>query len=229
MKNGKAMKTYWDSEAIRHHKEYEKKCDNLTSRILATFSMPVKRARVNLAIEMIAKQDDIKEVLDIGCGTGQFAVELALKRKNIKVHGIDISRKAIDLAKELAIKYEVENRVDFYVADVDASRVNFPKSDVSVGLGIIEYVKDVPLFLKNIRKSAFRLFISYPKKNHWKSYFFKAYGRQAHIKLFSAKQIYTLVESAGFKNVKILELCSGNRLKRFFSLKGNCAVVHNVY
>jgi SAM-dependent methyltransferase len=52
--------------------------------------------------------------LDIGCGTGDNVLWLA--RQGFTVTGIDIAEKAIDLALEKSIKYNVH--ADFYVRDV---------------------------------------------------------------------------------------------------------------
>ena len=38
-----------------------------------------------------------ERVLDVGCGTGRHAIELA--RRGISVHGIDISQRFIDIAR----------------------------------------------------------------------------------------------------------------------------------
>ena len=51
-----------------------------------------------------------ERVLDVGCGTGRHAHELA--RRGIEVHGIDISRRFIALASEAAVPLATFERAD---------------------------------------------------------------------------------------------------------------------
>ena len=54
--------------------------------------------------------------LDIGCGTGEPALEL-VKLKGCQVDGINISREQIEQANNLAKKEQLENLAKFHVAD----------------------------------------------------------------------------------------------------------------
>jgi SAM-dependent methyltransferase len=62
-------------------------------------------------------------VLDVGCGPGRHAHELA--RRNIAVHGIDISQRFIDLAREAAPPGATFERLDArrlsFAAEFDAA------------------------------------------------------------------------------------------------------------
>lgn len=61
-----------------------------------------------------AKPDKTISVLDIGCGTGRFAVALADEVK--EVVGIDVSPKMIELARKLAEERQLSN-VQFFAGD----------------------------------------------------------------------------------------------------------------
>ncbi len=64
-------------------------------------------------INLIAKKRISKNVLDIGCGTGQNCIWLA--KKGFKVTGIDFSPTAIKMARENAEKNRVE--ISFFEND----------------------------------------------------------------------------------------------------------------
>lgn len=67
-------------------------------------------------------------VLDIGCGPGTVALELALQAPGLSVMGVDISADMIDLAREQAAQSGLGGRVRFEVADGAA----LPVPDASV-------------------------------------------------------------------------------------------------
>ena len=56
-------------------------------------------------------------MLDVGCGEGEDAILLALK--GAKVKGIDISTKAIDLARARAAINEVSDRTSFIAGPIE--------------------------------------------------------------------------------------------------------------
>jgi len=57
-------------------------------------------------------------VLDIGCGTGEFALRLKSKKKSIDISGIDISGDMINIAKAKA-KFNGSRSIDFRTGDVE--------------------------------------------------------------------------------------------------------------
>jgi ubiquinone/menaquinone biosynthesis C-methylase UbiE len=55
-------------------------------------------------------------VLDVGCGTGEFALNLKRCKQNINIFGIDISKEMINIAKA---KTMFNRGIDFRVGDVE--------------------------------------------------------------------------------------------------------------
>lgn len=70
-------------------------------------------------IEKEINKDKNCKILDIGCGTGRHAIELA--KRGYNVTGVDLSESMIDKARENARKYDLD--VDFQIAD--ARKLNF--------------------------------------------------------------------------------------------------------
>ncbi|MEM6500498.1 MAG: class I SAM-dependent methyltransferase [Cyanobacteria bacterium P01_C01_bin.89] len=58
-------------------------------------------------------------ILDVGCGSGYKALALAHVNPGTTVVGIDISPKSIELAKQRAEFWELSDRLQFHVLDVD--------------------------------------------------------------------------------------------------------------
>ena len=88
-----------------------------------------------------------KRVLDVGCGSGKLVVECA--KRGAEVCGIDVSENMIEIARMRCERHNL--KVDFIVAD--ALR-ELPKNfDISVALGVIEYIDRPDVLLNNMLAS----------------------------------------------------------------------------
>ena len=67
-------------------------------------------------------------LLDVGCGSGNLIVEIAQKYNSIDLIGIDISDEILELAKQRAIKNELNERIKFEIGNVE----NLPFLDNSI-------------------------------------------------------------------------------------------------
>src|SRR5579859_1255286 len=70
---------------------------------------------------VLAEQADpasFQRVLDVGCGTGGWLIQVAKTYPSIKLLiGVDISQKMVDYAREQAKAQGVSDRVEFHVMD----------------------------------------------------------------------------------------------------------------
>src|SRR5512132_1818403 len=69
-------------------------------------------------------------VLDAGCGSGRLAVEIARRRPDLRVHGIDLESAMVEVATRHAEREGLTDRVEFTVADL----ADLPLPDDSVDL-----------------------------------------------------------------------------------------------
>jgi ubiquinone/menaquinone biosynthesis C-methylase UbiE len=72
-----------------------------------------------------AKLEEIHSILDVACGPGGWALEVAFEHPDIQVMGIDISSTLIDYANARAKTQELEDNVAFEVMDA-AKPLDFP-------------------------------------------------------------------------------------------------------
>lgn len=144
-----------------------------------------------------------RKILDVGCGTGDHAIELA--KRGYYVVGIDISKEMIKLAKKKSKREKVKDRI--YLVKVDVRRLNLgTKFDVVIALyGVINYlVKTIDLIkmLKNVR-------------NHLEEYglfIFDFWHLPGQIRIFKPVSVWKL-EKGNELFVK-LELMSLNPIKK---------------
>jgi ubiquinone/menaquinone biosynthesis C-methylase UbiE len=94
-------------------------------------------------------------VADIGCGAGWSAIGLALAYPGLTVDGFDIDAPSIDMARENAVAYGVEDRVHFHA--VDASNLSSTEAyDVVFAFECIHDLADPVGALSTMRRLAGR-------------------------------------------------------------------------
>jgi 2-polyprenyl-3-methyl-5-hydroxy-6-metoxy-1,4-benzoquinol methylase len=88
------------------------------------------------------------KILDIGCGVG--TIDFYLAKKNYLITGIDISKQAIEIAKENAKLFKLRN-TKFVVGDVNKLKFK-SKFDMILCSEIIEHVEDDSKLLHDLSK-----------------------------------------------------------------------------
>ena len=106
---------------LRHFDEVAQRFDDIYSaekgwpqRIVDCLFRQVVHRRFRLALELCGGVGG-KRILDIGCGSGRYSVEMA--RRGADVLGIDFSTKMLDLARRAAAAAEVAERCKFINED----------------------------------------------------------------------------------------------------------------
>jgi len=138
-------------------------------------------------------------VLDIGCGTGQYAKFLEDKAK-VTYRGVDFSPVAIKIAKSIC-KSE-------FIRD-DAYKCRLWKSDIVIMLEFLEHIKDDIMFLERLQ-SGVKFIASVPN-----------YASKGHVRVFMSqgavmdyyKDILNIedIQSFHFKNRNTIYLFHGNK------------------
>jgi 2-polyprenyl-3-methyl-5-hydroxy-6-metoxy-1,4-benzoquinol methylase len=145
-----------------------------------------------------------RSFLDVGCGTGRYALELA-KRNCRKVTGIDISEAMIRRCVQSADGLGVSSRTDFRKSDLLAFAEK-TVYDVVIGIGLFDYISDaLPVLAKMCEYSSDRSIISFPRLWTW-----RAPVRKLRLKMkkcdvffYTKKEIEGLVSRAGFRKSNI--------------------------
>ena len=159
--------------------------------------------RYRLTFESITPLDG-NTVLDVGCGSGSYAVE-AVRLGSRRVVGLDIAHGMIDLARQRALARGVDDKCEFVLG-------TFPENspcevfDYAIVMGVMDYIADPLAFLsvlaKHVQK---RAVLSFPSK-HW----FRTPLRKIRYRLkkcplyfYNPQQIKELMEKTDFSGIKI--------------------------
>ena len=144
-------------------------------------------------------------ILDVGCGVGGLALYLCRYAK--QVVGIDVSTRAIKIARQAAKHNQVSN-VYFAVQKMTVQKNNY---DLIMATEVIEHIQNDQKFLQNIyaslKKSGY-LLLSTPSVNslmyHWGWY--EEFDHQVgHLRRYTAQDLSQLLRQIGFKVVTLSE------------------------
>jgi len=101
---------------ITGYKEFWKDTFKVNRNVL------IPRPDTEIVVEQILNELDVnssKRILDIGTGSGCIILSILKERKKCQGIGIDISKKAINLAKYNAKIQHIGNRIKFFNSDID--------------------------------------------------------------------------------------------------------------
>ncbi len=79
---------------------------------------PETELLVEKAISFLKNNPDKRNVMDVGTGSGIIAISIAKHILDAKIIATDISPKALQVAKQNAIKHGVEKRIEFIECDL---------------------------------------------------------------------------------------------------------------
>ena len=184
----------------------------------------IPRAETEELIELIISNNQIAKlpnplkILDIGTGSGCIAISLAKNISNAEVSAIDVSEKALAIAKKNAevnnIKVDfllnniletedLEQQFDIIVSNPPYVR-NFEKAEIKPN--VLEYEPHLALFVEDTDALLFyRKIGQLAKKNlnpNGKLYF--------EINQYLGKETVQLLEDMGFRNVELKKDIYGN-------------------
>jgi release factor glutamine methyltransferase len=83
----------------------------------------IPRAETEIIIELLKKRDAVESILEIGTGSGCIAITMSLENLTTSIIATDVSKEALNVAKENTQKFGVEN-IGFKVHDFLQTGIN---------------------------------------------------------------------------------------------------------
>ena len=164
MNEDKKVKNYFTRAAKDFDDIYDNK-GGLITRIANVVFRKGMRERFDLAIDLCGTGE--RTVLDIGCGAGRFTIPLA--ERGMKVTGIDYSPEMIRMAKQYVNARKTKDgkplKITHICGDFMTGFNKKEKFDVTLAMGVVDYIKDPVPFLKKMKNiTGGRMIISFPSK-----------------------------------------------------------------
>lgn len=176
----------------------------------------------HVAAEIVAHQMD-GTILDIGTGPGYLPIEIANRSPGIRIVGIDLSRKLIEMARSNASKAGLAERLRFQLGN--AGRLEFEDSvfDMVISTGVLHALKEPEKALQEmyrVLKTGGEAWIFDPAKvtsavdrKKWKAslnlherfflWLFRLTGLHKPIETYSRRQAIALIEKTDFRQYRI--------------------------
>jgi 2-polyprenyl-3-methyl-5-hydroxy-6-metoxy-1,4-benzoquinol methylase len=106
---------------------------------------------------------DGKQVLDLGCGSGE--VSLVAARLGARVTGLDIVPAMVEIARKEAAAAGVAGRTDFRVHNLVQDPIE--PGDIAMLIGVIEYYADIDTLLTKVCRSTRAALIVVDTRGPW--------------------------------------------------------------
>ncbi len=178
----------------------------LSGKIVDGLFRKSMRERFKLTLEE-CKDIRGRKILDVGCGSGRYSIELA-KAGALEVVGIDFSEKMLGVAETIAEKSRVNDVCHFVLGDfLDYHfKVRF---DILLAIGMFDYVEEPGEVLKKMQKLTIeKVIASFPAK--WTV---MTLSRKLRLKMgdcpvyfYTRKQIEGLLLAAHFREQKVIKI-----------------------
>ncbi len=166
MSSPSSVQKHFDKDAVRFDAIYEERKpfhQRLVDRLFRKVVLERFRFVCNLA-----PLGSPWSVLDIGCGSGRYAVALAHEGAAHTL-GLDFSERMIELARQNAQRAGVAERCRFEVCEFMDYRGTEPFAIV-LAMGYFDYVREPLAHLKKMAGLCrCRLFASFPKRWEWRA------------------------------------------------------------
>ena len=194
------VKDFFTSYSETFDNIYETKNHTFLERTINNLLRKDMKTRFDITLSNL-KHEKFNSILDIGCGSGRYCLELL--KLNKKVTGIDFSDSMIKIAERYCEKHNNNSR---FIVD-DYLKCNFKeKFDAAILIGFMDYIQKPEILLSKLSKDINHLCIfSFPKKYHYLSpqRIIRYKLRKCPLYLYKKKDVVRLAETCS-KNYQII-------------------------
>ncbi len=185
-----------------------------------------------VAAEIVSEFEDGR-ILDLGTGPGYLPIEIVKRAVKVKITGIDLSRRLIQMARQNAQKAGLEDRLDFFVGDSASLRFDDASFDMVLSTGMLHSLKNPPKVFQEIHR-VLRIqgqawiydpakIASYIDRKKWRAsltkrelfhlWVFKSLGLIRPIKTYRRDEVVEMIRDIDFEIISIDEVTDEIRIR----------------
>ena len=208
------VRSYFDGAADRFDSIYRPD-KSLRQKLIDGLFHGVMHHRFDLTLELCGADLSGQKVLDIGCGSGRYSIEMA--RRGAEVVGLDFAPAMVEMSRQLASEAGVAERCRFEQGDFLAWSEPH-HFDICLGIGFFDYIEDPGAFLERIRQlEPTRVVFSFPKR--WTlrtpSRWLRLSLNNCPVYFYDKGQVAGLLRGAGWTDFEIHNLSRDYLLHEF--------------
>ncbi len=150
--------------------------------------------------------ENLQSILDIGCGSGRYAVELLKMGK--EVTGIDLAPGMLAIAEQACKDQFPPDRYRFILGSYPETILN-RRFNAALLIGFFDYVQDADAVIQGLKRDIDRMFVaSFPKAGGLLAFQRKIRYRLRNVPLvfYTEADIHKLMDRAGISNYRITDL-----------------------
>ena len=180
--------------------------------------LEVNRLVWNGLVNFVSKnhKKPIRKILDIGTGCGGFVFTFKEKFPKVELYATEQSKEAREFVRNK------NNQIHFVDENLLLDNYN-SQFDAICLFQVLEHVEDLSCIFKVIRNSLSEngtLFLTVPNVNSYRAILHNVkdgfcYGNKTHLSFFSQKDIKTLLNQNGFKNICRIKSFGGSNVKGY--------------
>ena len=204
MPRAEAVRRYFDGEAERFDAIYRAD-KSMAQRIVDRLFRGVIHRRYQMTLALCGDVEG-KRVLDVGCGSGRYAVEFA--RRGAQVVGLDFAPAMIDMAARRADQAGVGEQCRFEAGDF-LEWCEPHHFDICLGIGLFDYTAEPCGFLGKMRQlTEERGVFSFPIRWTMRSLirWMRLSLNRCPVFFYDGNQVRGLLSQAGWSQVEVERL-----------------------
>jgi len=173
---------------------------NLFNRLMDKLFRGAMYERYKRTISFL-NSNDVNTVLDVGCGSGRYAVDLS--RSGMIITGVDLAQEMLDIAEITSNKLGFKNTfIQGSYLDVTIEK----KHDAAILMGLFDYISNPEDLFHKLKKDTSKYILaSFPKPGGFLGWQRKIRYNLRNCQLFyySKDSLEKLMSSSGISNYEI--------------------------
>jgi len=194
----KNVKTYFEEIAMTFDSYYKQDAQTggpIGKLAHLVFRKPAMACRYQATLRFLGKLPG-KHVLDVGCGSGIYSLEIV--KRGGSATGLDISSAMIDLAQQNAQKLRMEDRCSFVLQDLKDFDPGNQIFQACIAIGFFDYIappQQAEVFARLVQLAKQDVIITFPKKWVPATFFRKIFflKKKLGVYFFTKPEIMSLV------------------------------------
>ncbi|MFT5086174.1 MAG: ubiquinone/menaquinone biosynthesis C-methylase UbiE [Candidatus Latescibacterota bacterium] len=202
--DGDKVRRYFDGAAERFDAIYRSD-KSVGQKLIDGLFRGVIHRRFELTFELLGSPEG-KRVLDVGCGSARYAVELA--RRGAEVVGLDFAAGMVELAQEAANEAGIADRCHFEQCDF-LTWSDPGHFDICLAIGFFDYIDNPGVFLQQMRAlEPQQCVFSFPIRWTLRTLprWLRLNANGCPVYFYSADQVESLMRESGWEHVEVHRL-----------------------